>query len=59
MTARHPAVPAPVKHVFVDYENLHELDLKLLGTGGVHLTLLPGPTRTKLDAALVEGRRRW
>jgi hypothetical protein len=55
MTARHPAVAAPVKHVFVDYENMHELDLKLLGTEGVHLTLLLGPTQTKLDAALVEG----
>jgi hypothetical protein len=54
MTARHPAISAPVKHVFVDYENMHELDLKLFGSEGVHLTLLLGPTQKKLDAAVVE-----
>lgn len=54
MSARHPAIAAPVKHVFVDYENMHELDLKLFGSEGVHLTLLLGPTQKKLDAAVVE-----
>jgi len=44
----------PVNYVFVDYENVHELDLALIGSKTVYFTLLLGALQTKLDAALVE-----
>lgn len=44
----------PVNYVFVDYENVHEVDLSVIGNKAVHLTLLLGARQTKLDVALVE-----
>lgn len=44
----------PINYVFVDYENVHDVDLSLIGSKTVHLTLLLGARQTKLDAALVE-----
>src|SRR4051812_19419391 len=44
----------PVNYVFVDYENVHEVDLTVIGSKTVYLTLLMGPRQSKLDAALVE-----
>ena len=44
----------PVNHVFVDYENVHKLDLSIIGHKAVSFTLLVGPRQPKLDAALVE-----
>jgi hypothetical protein len=44
----------PVNHVFVDYENVHKLDLSIIGHKAVSFTLLVGPRQSKLDAALVE-----
>lgn len=44
----------PVNHVFVDFENVHEVDLAIIGTKAVSFTLLLGARQTKLDAALVE-----
>ena len=47
-------LPPPVNHVFVDYENVHALDLSIIGSKTVHVTLLLGAKQTKLDAAVVE-----
>jgi hypothetical protein len=44
----------PVNYVFVDYENVHEVDHTLIGSKTVHLTLLVGARQSRLDAALVE-----
>lgn len=53
-----PAVPTdsppPVHHVFVDFENVHEVDLAVFASKAVSLTLLIGPRQTKLDVSLVE-----
>lgn len=43
-----------MNHVFVDFENVHEVDPALIGVKSVSLTLLLGARQTKLDAALVE-----
>jgi hypothetical protein len=44
----------PVNHVFVDYENVRDIDLTVIGSKTVHFTLLLGARQTKLDVALVE-----
>ena len=41
-------------HVFVDFENIHQVDLSLIGRKSVSFTLLVGARQTRLDAALVE-----
>lgn len=46
--------PSPVNHVFIDFENVHEFDLGIIGAGSVNLTLLVGAKQTKLGVALVE-----
>ena len=51
-TATH--LPPPVNHVFVDFENVHKVDLAVIGSKAVSFTLLVGPRQTKLDACLVE-----
>src|SRR5882762_7488801 len=51
-TATH--LPPPVNHVFVDFENVHKVDLAVIGSKAVSFTLLVGPRQTKLDASLVE-----
>src|SRR5258706_6824594 len=47
-------LPPPVNHVFVDFENVHEIDLAIIGAKAVSFTLLMGSRQTKLDASLVE-----
>ena len=47
-------LPPPLNHVFVDFENVHEIDLSVIGAKAVDFTLLLGAKQTKLDAALVE-----
>ena len=47
-------LPPPMNHVFVDFENVHEVDLSIIGSKAVSFILLPGAKHTKLDAALVE-----
>ncbi len=47
-------LPPPVNHVFVDYENVREVDPAIIGSKTVHLTLLLGAQKTKLDATVVE-----
>ena len=44
----------PVNYVFVDFENVHEIDLSIIGGKAVNFTLLLGPRQTKLDVSLVE-----
>lgn len=41
-------------YVFVDYENVHQIDLSVIGAKSVNFTLLLGVNQTKLDAELVE-----
>jgi hypothetical protein len=43
-----------MNHVFVDFENVHEVDPSVIGAKSVSLTLLLGARQTKLDTALVE-----
>jgi hypothetical protein len=47
-------LPPPVNHVFVDFENVHEIDLAIIGSKAVSFTLLLGSRQTKLDVSLVE-----
>jgi hypothetical protein len=44
----------PVNHIFVDFENVHEVEHSVIGQESVRLTLLLGPNQKKLDADLVE-----
>lgn len=48
------SLPPPMNHIFVDFENVHEVDPALIGAKSVSLTLLLGSQQTDLDAALVE-----
>ena len=54
MTAAPSPLGPPMHHVFMDFENVHHVDLSLIGAGLVSFTLLVGPQQTKLDSALVE-----
>src|SRR6185369_16053281 len=47
-------LPPPVNHVFVDFENVHKIDLAVIGSRTVAFTLLVGPRQTKLEVSLVE-----
>ena len=54
MPPRHSENLRPVNHVFVDFENVHEVDLTVIGNKSVTFTLLLGSRQTKLDVSLVE-----
>jgi hypothetical protein len=43
-----------MNHVFMDFENVHQVDLTLIGAKSVSFTLMVGPQQTKLDSNLVE-----
>jgi hypothetical protein len=43
-----------MNHVFVDFENVHEVDPAVIGAKSVSLTLLLGARQTRLNATLVE-----
>jgi hypothetical protein len=43
-----------MNHVFVDFENVHQVDLSLIGAKAVSFTLMVGAKQTKLDSDLVE-----
>ena len=47
-------LPPPINHVFVDFENVQDIDLAVIGTKAVSFTLLLGPRQTKLNVPLVE-----
>ena len=53
MTTPSPIAP-PMNHVFVDFENVHQVDLTLIGAKSVSFTLMVGAKQTKLDSDLVE-----
>ena len=44
----------PSHHIFVDFENVPEVESSVFALQGVALTLVVGANQTKLDAALVE-----
>ncbi len=54
MTVDTTQLPSPMNHVFVDFENVHEIDLAVIGNKSVLLTLLLGANHSKLDVSLVE-----
>lgn len=54
MTAYPHDTHPPANHVFVDFENVHEVDLSVIGAKTVTLTLLLGPRQAKLDIGLAE-----
>lgn len=49
-----PKTRPPVNYVFVDYENVPDVDLTMIGEKTVYLTLLLGVRQTKLNTELVE-----
>jgi hypothetical protein len=53
MATPSPISP-PMNHVFVDFENVHQVDLSLIGAKSVSFTLMVGAKQTKLDSDLVE-----
>lgn len=54
MTATTSPLASPMNHVFVDFENVHQLDLTLIGAKAVSFTLMVGEKQKKLDTDLVE-----
>ncbi len=46
--------PPPVNHVFVDFENVHEIDPAVIGTKSTTFTFLIGPEKKKLDLDVVD-----
>ncbi len=47
-------LPSPINHIFVDFENVHEVDPAVIGNKAVKFTLLVGPRQSKLEVPLVE-----
>ena len=47
-------IAPPLNHVFVDFENVQQIDVSVIGTKSVNFTLLLGAKQTKIDAGLVE-----
>jgi hypothetical protein len=43
-----------LNHVFVDFENVQQIDSSVIGSKAVYFTLLLGAKQSKLDVALVE-----
>lgn len=43
-----------MNHVFVDFENVHQIDLSVIGDKSVSFMLLVGAAQTKLNVELVE-----
>ena len=60
MTTPSP-LALPMNHVFVDFENVHQVDLSLIGAKSVSFTLRVGAKQSKLDSDMVERlmARRW
>ena len=54
MPAATTDLPPPVNHVFVDFENVHEIDIAVIGSKAVSFTLLLGARQTKLGVSVVE-----
>jgi hypothetical protein len=54
MNATDSTLTSPTNHVFVDFENVHEIDHSVIGSKATSVTLFLGAKNTKLDASLVE-----
>ena len=54
MTTDSNHLPPLTNHVFVDFENVHEIDFSVIGNKSVSFSLLLGAKQTKLDVKLVE-----
>lgn len=53
MTTTSSPLDSPMNHVFVDFENVHQVDLTLIGARMVSFTLMVGAKQKKLDTELV------
>ncbi len=47
-------LPLPLNHVFVDFENVHQLDFSVMGSKPVHFTLLVGAQQSRMGVVLVQ-----
>jgi hypothetical protein len=47
-------LPPSMNHVFVDYENIHQMDPDIIGRKSVTVTLLVGAKQTRMDLTVVE-----
>ncbi|XHR29696.1 MAG: PIN domain-containing protein [Chthoniobacteraceae bacterium] len=54
MTLDSTRLAPPTNYVFVDFENVHEIDFSVIGNKSVSFTLLLGAKHTRLDVKLVE-----
>jgi hypothetical protein len=54
MLASPTDLPPPINHVFVDFENVHTIDLSVIGSKSVRFTLMLGAKQKRLDVELVE-----
>ncbi|MBC8009778.1 MAG: hypothetical protein H7067_06755 [Burkholderiales bacterium] len=54
MSSTDASLAPPMNHVFVDFENVHEIDQTVIESKATNVTLLLGAKNTKLDAGLVE-----
>lgn len=54
MSATDSTLSSPTNHVFVDFENVHEVDHSVIGSKATSVTLFLGAKNTKLDVSLVE-----
>lgn len=48
------APPAAVNHVFVDFENVKEVDFRILSSKPSTLTIIAGANQTKMNTGMVE-----
>lgn len=55
----HPSPAPPLQRVFVDFENVPNIDLGLVGGKNVHVTLLIGRNQTKISIDLVQDIRSY
>lgn len=50
----HHGTPPQFHYIFVDYENVTNIDSSIFGAKSVHLTVILGANQTKLDTDLVQ-----
>ena len=54
MSGPPSGLPLPLNHVFVDFENVHQIDFSVMGSKPVHFTLLVGAQQPRMDVVLVQ-----
>ncbi|MES2467541.1 MAG: PIN domain-containing protein [Verrucomicrobiota bacterium] len=47
-------IPLPLNHVFVDFENVRQIDFSVMGSKPAHFTLLVGAQQSRMDVVLVQ-----